>query len=1277
MNESENRPFMRDITRLSRKLTSKSQASEIGVSPGLSRRLTTKSQLSEIGLQETEVDSFLKQLKNKAAENGYDQKEATLIWRDIRVVGSKSLVKTSPVDNSATLLHPTSGFVRPGEMLLVLGKPGAGAGPLVRVIGKTPERLKKLYSEVDGDITINGIASAEFKVGSTERPRTKPQSGIDERASLLGSRNGTRMKYFTVAVSKFLDLAYPCYFQATIFIRADDDLHIASLTVRQTLSAALNYKIGHTNTDRGVEGVREDHLNFLQEWLGLKGAMDTVVGNEFLRGVSGGEKKRVSIAEQLTGSAAINVWDQTTKGLDATYALQVMKGFRLMTTALGRTTIVHINQTSDSIYRVFDRVLLLSHGRTIYCGPTSTAQAYFQKLGFRPLPRQSVPDFINSVTEVNERVLAEGVDPSTVPSTALEFEKAWLASEDYHAMMRDLGALEQKLVSNKSAETFHAAETAFREENFSSTIDSVRSRTTWEQFKMSLSREFNLMRGQPTLTIGTLLFVLILGLCMGTMAIRLPLTPIGAFTRGGAVFFSLLLNTIQTQTDIPRMVAERSYVYKHKEWTFYRAGVRYMAWVVADIPVRILASLMFTLFYWTTGLNPDPVRFVTFLLFNFFAGACYSSFSRFITAISPDINVALRLNSIWLIPNLIYCGYMIPYSEVKPWFIWFVWISPLAYSFRALMGNEFRGLTFECAGDYVVPPYSGVSDTYKTCNMQGAKPGSMMVDGSDYVQSTYGFDASSGTVWWNFGAVVGLWFVFLMLSVIVSEFAEFGGSGINRMIFQKSRSSGNDRSEKKRSASEQTIVEMDIAQPRSKGLARMSTLKMTSNLSLTWSNLSYWIPSPTGERQLLDNISGTARPGRMVALMGFTGAGKTTLQDVLTRRKAIGRIDGTVFVGASPQTSGFKRILGYAEQMDLHTATATVREALRFSAYLRQPAEVSLEEKNQFVEEIIDLIGLNDIADALVGKVETGVGINLTDRKRLTIAIELCARPEFLVADEPTSGLDSYAAFQIVKLLRKLADKGQAIVCTIHQPSAILFEHFDDLLLLGPGGRTLYFGEIGAQSTTVTRYFEKRGAALYNQAENPAEYVLDAGNGLRNADTDAEIDWVDLWRTSDEAKSLESTISELRNVPVDEDAQEIQKNEFSLTTIQMSLPYMNDLKTRFARESAQGFYNWFAFSVAVSVVEVLFSAIQATTLFVLFYFLSGLSGSSSAAITFWLFMVFLIMFAVSLGQWIAALMPTLPLATMLVALVTTFLSALSGIAVPEQQSKWMVGQNYS
>ena len=197
---------------------------------------------------------------------------------------------------------------------------------------------------------------------------------------------------------------------------------------------------------------------------------------------------------------------------------------------------------------------------------------------------------------------------------------------------------------------------------------------------------------------------------------------------------------------------------------------------------------------------------------------------------------------------------------------------------------------------------------------------------------------------------------------------------------------------------------------------------------------------------------------------------------------------------------------------------ATVREALQFSALLRQPREVPTEEKYAYCETILELLEMQDIAGATIGRV--GEGLNPEQRKRLTIGVELASKPELLMfLDEPTSGLDSGAAFNIIRFLRKLADAGQAILCTIHQPSAVLFENFDELILLKSGGRVVYAGELGKDSRKLIEYFEKNGGPKCPEHANPAEWMLDtigAGRigGTPGYSRSATRSSADRWRAS-------------------------------------------------------------------------------------------------------------------------------------------------------------------
>lgn len=244
----------------------------------------------------------------------------------------------------------------------------------------------------------------------------------------------------------------------------------------------------------------------------------------------------------------------------------------------------------------------------------------------------------------------------------------------------------------------------------------------------------------------------------------------------------------------------------------------------------------------------------------------------------------------------------------------------------------------------------------------------------------------------------------------------------------------------------------------------------------------------------------------------------------MAQRLTFGTVTGDFLVDGRPLPRSFQRATGFAEQMDIHEPTATVREALQFSALLRQPREVSRKDKMDYCETIIDLLEMRPIAGAIIGKV--GEGLNQEQRKRLTIGVELASKPELLFfLDEPTSGLDSGAAFNIVRFLRKLADAGQAVLCTIHQPSAVLFEHFDELLLLKSGGRVVYHGALGHDSQDLIRYFESNGGPKCPPTANPAEYMLDAiGAGDPNY---AGQDWADVWERSHQREARAQEIEDL------------------------------------------------------------------------------------------------------------------------------------------------------
>lgn len=282
--------------------------------------------------------------------------------------------------------------------------------------------------------------------------------------------------------------------------------------------------------------------------------------------------------------------------------------------------------------------------------------------------------------------------------------------------------------------------------------------------------------------------------------------------------------------------------------------------------------------------------------------------------------------------------------------------------------------------------------------------------------------------------------------------------------------------------------------------------------------------------ELLKGVSGAFRPGVLTALMGVSGAGKTTLMDVLAGRKTGGYIDGTITISGYPKKQEtFARISGYCEQTDIHSPHVTVYESLAYSAWLRLPSEVDSETRKMFIEEVMELIELTPIREALVGL--PGVnGLSTEQRKRLTIAVELVANPSIIFMDEPTSGLDARAAAIVMRTVRNTVDTGRTVVCTIHQPSIDIFEAFDELFLLKRGGQEIYVGPLGQHSSHLIDYFEGiSGVPKIKDGYNPATWMLEV-----TAAAQEEIlgfNFTEVYRNSELFRRNKTLINELSTPP--------------------------------------------------------------------------------------------------------------------------------------------------
>ncbi len=531
------------------------------------------------------------------------------------------------------------------------------------------------------------------------------------------------------------------------------------------------------------------------------------------------------------------------------------------------------------------------------------------------------------------------------------------------------------------------------------------------------------------------------------------------------------------------------------------------------------------------------------------------AFFRAIGSLVRSLDVATRITGVAIQALIVYTGYLIPPQKMHPWFKWLIWINPVQYGFEALMSNEFAGLDIQCVPPNLVPQGPGALPQYQSCTLAGSQPGQTIVNGANYIKVAFTYERAH--LWRNFGIIAAFWIFFVLVTMVGMEMQKPNAGGGAVTIFKRGQapksvekeiekgSTPGDEEEAGVAGNEKTIREessgLDSDQV-GKGVARNESV-------FTYTNVNYTIPYEKGERKLLNNVQGFVRPGKLTALMGASGAGKTTLLNTLAQRINFGVVTGDFQVDGRPLPKSFQRSTGFAEQMDVHEPTATIREALRFSALLRQPKEVPTAEKYEYCERIIDLLEMTNIAGATIGTI--GEGLNQEQRKRVTIGVELASKPELLLfLDEPTSGLDSAAAFNIIRFLRKLADSGQALLVTIHQPSAVLFEYFDELLLLKSGGRVVYHGSLGKDSRHLIDYFEKNGAKKCPPRINPAEYMLEA-IGAGNPDYKGK-DWGDVWASSPEyserTQEIEQMAEKRRNASTDPKTDDDREYAMPLST---------------------------------------------------------------------------------------------------------------------------------
>ncbi|OGE56227.1 hypothetical protein PENARI_c003G04364 [Penicillium arizonense] len=1006
------------------------------------------------------------------------------------------------------ILRNFDGVLESSELLIVLGRPGSGCSTFLKTISG---ELHGLKLDKESDIQYNGI----------------PMEKMHKE------------------------------FKGEVLYNQEVDKHFPHLTVGQTLEFAAAARTPEHRLNGISRTCYAKHITQVaMAVLGLSHTYNTKVGDDYIRGVSGGERKRVSIAEMALSGAPVAAWDNSTRGLDSASALEFAKSLRVSANLIGSCHAVAIYQASQAIYDIFDKVIVLYEGREIFFGPCNQAKDYFLDMGWECPARQTTGDFLTSVTNPQERTAREGME-SKVPRTPDEFEKYWKSSSHYAALQKHISQYREEYPLGGEAER------SFNETKRLRQAKHVRPKSPYVisismQVKLCTKRAYQRIWNDKPSTMTTVIGRIAMSLIIGSIYFGTPNASAGFQSKGAALFFSVLMNALISITEINSLYDQRPIVEKQASYAFVHPFTESLGGIVADIPVKFVSAVVFNIiFYFLAGLRYEPSQFFIFFLFTFLSTLAMSGVFRTLAASTKTLAQAMSFAGVIVLAIVIYTGFVITVPEMVVWFSWIRWINPVYYTFEALIANEFHGRRFTCSR--FIPAYPSLTGDSFICAVRGAVAGERTVSGDAYIESQYRYTYAHE--WRNLGILIGFWIFFISLYLLASELNSSTSSKAEFLVFRRGHVPAHLRHLKN---GEGSTGSAEIKQEKHSEADKGTSAIPAQHDIFTWRNVCYDIPVKGGERRLLDNVSGWVKPGTLTALMGVSGAGKTTLLDVLAKRVSIGVVTGDMLVNGKALDTSFQRKTGYVQQQDLHLPTDTVREALRFSALLRQPKTVSKKEKYDFVEEVIDMLGMQDFSDAIVGT--PGEGLNVEQRKLLTIGVELAAKPALLIfLDEPTSGLDSQSSWAICAFLRKLAEHGQAVLSTIHQPSALLFQQFDRLLFLAKGGRTVYFGEIGDQSRTLLDYFEGNGARTCTSQENPAEYMLEIiGAGASGKSTQ---DWVQVWNQSQEAKDVQAEIDRIH----DERAAANSSEEGESQIGEYAMPFTSQL-WQVTYRSFQGFW---------------------------------------------------------------------------------------------------------
>nr|CAB3453166.1 unnamed protein product [Digitaria exilis] len=951
-----------------------------------------------------------------------------------------------------SILHNVSGIIKPHRMTLLLGPPGAGKTSLLLALaGTLPSSL-----EVTGSITYNGHTMDEFEA---------------RRSAAYVSQH---------------------------------DLHMGELTVRETVNFSARCQgIGH-RYDLLVELSRREKeasivpdpetdiymkaaatgeqkadvvTNHILKVLGLDICADTIVGNNMLRGISGGQKKRVTTAEMLVTPGRALFMDEISTGLDSSTTFQIVNSIRQTIHIVGGTAVIALLQPAPETYELFDDIILLSDGQVVYNGPRENVLEFFESVGFKCPQRKGVADFLQEVTSrKDQRQYWKHGDETYRYVPVKEFAEAFQSFHIGEAIRNELAVPFDKSTSHPAA---------LKTSKYGASMK--------ELLKANIDREILLLKRNSFVYIFKAVQLTLMAIIAMTVFLRTNMHR-DSMENGriymGALFFGILMIMFNGLAEVGLTIAKLPVFFKQRDLLFYPAWTYSVPSWIIKTPLSLLnVTIWVFITYYVIGFDPNVERLFRQFLLLLLMNEASSGLFRFIAGLARHQVVASTLGSFGILIFMLLGGFLLARENVKKWWIWGYWISPLMYAQNAISVNEFLG------------------DSWNKVLPNSTEP-----LGKQILESR-GLFPEAKWYWIGVSALFGYVLLFNILYTVCLTFLKREYKTTFH-IKRELKICAVDESNDEAGSNNATLNSI----PVNKGMVLPFV-----PLSISFEDIRYSVDMPEEIRaqgvtetrlELLKGISGSFRPGVLTALMGVSGAGKTTLMDVLAGRKTSGYIEGNITISGYPKKQEtFARVSGYCEQNDIHSPNITVYESLVFSAWLRLPADVDSSTRKMFIDEVMELVELIPLKDALVGL--PGVsGLSTEQRKRLTIAVELVANPSIIFMDEPTSGLDARAAAIVMRAIRNTVDTGRTVVCTIHQPSIDIFESFDELFLMKRGGEEIYVGPLGRHSCELIKYFEAiEGVSKIKDGYNPSTWMLEVTSTMQEQITG--VNFTEVYKNSE------------------------------------------------------------------------------------------------------------------------------------------------------------------